>query len=180
MDRGLQSPCAEIVVVIGIRLNSLLHARPKRDGFAPVRNADWSFATSIAVRADARRVYQALTLPEYLEAWIAMPDQRPGSSVAVFGEANGYRLIHSSGGRVLTSIAAYFLARRLRAVRLYWRKARTPVCAWGLVDLRLGDASGGCVLELRHSALSSAEEYAWHRALWQGSLSRLAALLHFA
>ena len=36
--------------------------------------SDWNIAISVDLKADARRICQALTVPEYLEAWIRMPD----------------------------------------------------------------------------------------------------------
>jgi hypothetical protein len=32
---------------------------------------------SVSVNADAHRISRALTVPEYLEAWISIPAQRP-------------------------------------------------------------------------------------------------------
>jgi hypothetical protein len=162
------------------RLDAFLVARPRIDWSAPARKADWSVVASIAVHADPRRIHQALTLPEYLETWICLPDRLPDSSLAAFGEANGFRLVHSAEGRIVTSIAAYFLSRRLRALRLHWRKSCAPFCAGGLVDFRIREHSVGCVVEVRHAALASAEEFLWHQRLWRSSLQKLASLLCFA
>jgi hypothetical protein len=162
------------------RLNTLLEERRKGHWSAPVRASDWSVTASIRVKVHTRRILQALTLPEYLEAWITMPDSAPDATIDVFGEANGFRLIHSSEGRVVTSVAAYFLSQRGHNLRWYWRKTETASYAWGVVDFRIRDQFDGSVLDVRHSALASAEEYRWHRRLWRNSLRKLASLLQFA
>ena len=49
----------------------------------------------IGVDADARRISQALTEPEYLEAWITMPDQvsLPGHAESKWRASGLYPLI---------------------------------------------------------------------------------------
>jgi hypothetical protein len=48
------------------------------------------------------------------------------------------------------------------------------------VDFRVRGNFGSSVVELRHTALNSADEYAWHEALWQRSLDKLALLFRSA
>jgi uncharacterized protein YndB with AHSA1/START domain len=188
--RGLHSSHRETAGVMETRLTSLSSTRPRgpwsipvrptparRAPARPARSSGWNVRISTVLKADARRIFQALTLPEYLEAWITMPDQEPESSIAVLGEAGGFRLVHSSENRVVSSIAAYFLLQKLRVLRFHWRSTRARVSVPGLVEVRIRDQFEGCVLELRHSALASAEEYLWHRKLWQNSLRKLAVLL---
>lgn len=45
-----------------------------------------SIALSVAVDADARRISQALTEPEYLEAWISLPDHAEDSQIVASKE----------------------------------------------------------------------------------------------
>jgi hypothetical protein len=49
-----------------------------------------------------------------------------------------------------------------------------------LVDFRIRGNFASSVLELRHTALSSAGEFLWHQQLWSVSLARLATILRSA
>jgi hypothetical protein len=136
-----------------------------------------AIALSVNVDADARRISQALTEPEYLEAWICMPDQAEGSSIVASKRTNGYGLDHWRAGRVVTSIIGSFLSCHQRKMRLSWRNLRGPNSAESLVDFRIRGNFGSSVLELRQTAFISADDYLWHRTLWQRSLESLALIL---
>jgi hypothetical protein len=160
-----------------------LSASPQQavQGFSPAVHpaprSDWAIALSIDVDADARRISQALTEPEYLEAWISMPDQSEGSSIVASKRANGYGLDHWRAGRVVTSIVGSFLSRHQRKMRLSWRNLCRPLSAESLVDFRIRGNFGSSVLELRQTAFISADDYLWHQTLWQRSLGSLALIL---
>jgi len=142
--------------------------------------AQWTIAMSIAVDADAVRIFHALTVPEYLEAWISMPGSGEDSAVIASPAENGYRLDQYAAGSLTVSITGSYLFCHHRKMRLSWRKCRKVVCCDSLVDFRLRGNFGSTILELRHSDLASAGEYLWHQALWRSSLDKLASLLKCA
>jgi hypothetical protein len=147
---------------------------------------DWAVFLTIGVDADARRISQALTEPEYLEAWITMPDQltMPGeggeSSIVATKKANGYILDQYRAGRVIASFVGSFLFCHQRKMRLTWRNAACPEGPESLVDFRIRGNFGGSILELRHMSLQSAGDFLWHQQLWSASLPRLASILRSA
>jgi uncharacterized protein YndB with AHSA1/START domain len=138
-----------------------------------------TIAMSAGVDADAQRIFQALTVPEFLEAWIALPGAAPGEVIAS-PEENGYRLHQCIAGRVALRITGAFLFCHQRKIRLVWRKADGARHNRSVLDFRIRGNFGSSVLELRHMELDSTEEISWHRELWQGSLKRLASLLRTA
>jgi hypothetical protein len=141
---------------------------------------------TIDIDADARRISQALTEPEYLEAWITMPDQASmqgaggESSIMATKKANGYRLDQYRAGRVISSFVGSFLFCHQRKMRLTWRNTARPDLPDSLVDFRIRGNFGGSILELRHTALQSAGDFLWHQQLWSASLPRLASILRSA
>lgn len=141
------------------------------------REANWIIALSVDLDADARRIFQALTVPEYLEAWIDMPDWMAGSRVVASQNARGYRLDYFCGDSRAVSIIGSFLFCHQRKMRLFWRRTCQHSCAQSLVDFRLRGNFGSSILELRHTALDSEDEFLWHRKLWQRSLQKLGSLL---
>ena len=152
-------------------------------GITPAKQADaanWVVAMSIGLQADAHRIFHALTVPEYLETWIEMPDQAADSSLVASHGANGYHLSHYRAGRTHVSIKSRFLSCHRRKMRLQWQKTHELTCAESLVDIRLRGNFGSSILELRHSEFDSAEEFFWHRRLWEVSFEKLACLLKSA
>jgi hypothetical protein len=143
-------------------------------------NEDWAVFLTIELDADARRISQALTEPEYLEAWITMPDEGRESSIVVTKKANGYRLDQCRAGRVVASFVGSFLFCHQRKMRLTWGNAACPDLPESLVDFRIRGNFGGSILELRHKALHSATDFLWHQQLWSASLPRLASILRSA
>jgi hypothetical protein len=171
-------PRYEVKVVVEILTGSSRHAvRGFTPAVHPAPRSHWAIARSIRLDADARRISQALTEPEYLEAWISMPDQSEGSSIVASKRTNGYGLDHWRAGRVVASIIGCFLSRHQRKIRLSWRNLRGPHSAESLVDFRIRGNFGSSVLELRQTAFISADDYLWHQTLWQRSLKTLALVL---
>jgi hypothetical protein len=140
------------------------------------RKADWTIAMTIDVIADPRRLLQALTVPEYLEAWISIPNRERGSSFVASQEARCYRLDHYFDGQLKMSITGACLFCNQRKMLFSWRKEGHSIGAESLVDFRLRGNSGSSILQVRHSALSSFDEYLWHRQLWHDSLHKLTSL----
>jgi hypothetical protein len=147
---------------------------------APVLQSRSAIFKAVNVNADARRISRALTEPEFLEAWISIPGAGPGSFTLASSEDNGYRLdhysAHYSGHRSALTIKGSFHFCHLRKIRLFWRKTSNASSADSVVDFRLRGNFGSSIVELRHTALASADEYAWHDALWRRSLEKLALL----
>jgi hypothetical protein len=163
--------------------------RALRDSYSAVLaspNEDWNVFLTICVDADARRISQALTEPEYLEAWITMPDQLSmpghgeGSQIVATKTADGYRLDQYRAGRVIASFVGSFLFCHQRKMRLTWRNTACPDLPESLVDFRIRGNFGGSILELRHMSLQSAGEFLWHQQLWSASLVRLASIMRSA
>jgi hypothetical protein len=141
---------------------------------------DHSIALSVAIDADARRISQALTEPEYLEAWISMPNHAEDSRIVASKRANGYRLDQVRAGRAIASFVGSFLFCHQRKMRLSWRDEASPEMTGSLIDLRIRGNFAASILELRHTALPSTREYLWYRQLWAVSLARLATILRSA
>jgi len=140
-------------------------------------SSDLSIVLSVPVQADARRISQALTMPEYLEAWMSMPNQQKESAVVAASHDNGYRVDHFLSGRVVASLTGSFLFCHQRKMRLLWRTVRSADSSESVVDFRVRGNFASSVLELRHTAFASVHDFLWHKQLWYVSLDKLTALL---
>lgn len=144
------------------------------------QKTDWAITIAKTIHADAQRISQALTVPEYVEAWICMPGQEDGSVVVASQVENGIQLDHWRAGRVIASITGCYLFCHLRKLRFSWRKAGRRTSNESVVDFRIRGNFGSSILELSHTGIGSRDEYLWHHQLWHASLEKLTSLLRSA
>jgi hypothetical protein len=129
---------------------------------------------SIRVRAEARRLFQALVVPEYLETWLRIPGAGSSCSLVAMEPARGF-VLECGSQKPVRLFASYTLWRR-RRVGICWRLERNQAVKESFVALRLTGDFEFTVLSLCHTGLGSAEELAWHHRLWAESLNRLRGL----
>ena len=136
----------------------------------------WHIAMTVSVNAERHRLYQALTLPEYIEAWVRLPRARGYEQVTATCTSEGYRLVVRSGDGPEISIAGKYRVSRRSKIVFTWKRGNAPTSLPSLVTIRLLGDFARTTLYLAHSGLASKAEFAWHRELWEGSLERLCTL----
>lgn len=152
----------------------------KDRALAQAAGQDWAIRLSVNVNADARRIFQALTVPEYIETWMVFPGQTHDSMIEAAEEENGFRLNHFAAGRKAASIRSSYLFRHQRKMRMFWSKERETGSVESIVDFRLRGNFGCSLLQMRHTAIDSFAEFDWHLSMWRNSLGKLASLLRSA
>jgi len=163
-------------------LRLLPHSHPDAIRFLPPRfdeeasNDPLALSFEVFIQADTRRLFHALTAPEYVETWLSLPGERPGCSMFAARNDQDYVLEHSCEGNVSILISGRYLVCRLRNLILSWRVDGDLNVAETRVEIRLRGEFERTKLILRHSGFGSRDDWAWHRALWSVSLGRLAAL----
>lgn len=150
---------------------------PARERFGKDLTSDWlSVRSEASIHADIRRLFHALTDPEYLEAWLCVPGHRPGCSIGATRYDRDYRIEHSCEGRQSVVISGRYLVLRRRHVMFSW-KVSGDVCVPGSeVEIRLRGDFERTTLSLRHSGFASRHDSKWHQALWNVSIGRLVSL----
>ena len=127
-----------------------------------------------SVNADRNRLFQALSLGEYIDAWFAAPGSVPGStSVAMKPDCFLIRYDRSEGGQE-RFIGSYKVLRRSK-VQFSWKREGLQQASSSLVKIRLQGDFGRTTVHLTHVGLSEPEQ-SWYRQLWEASLERLAGL----
>ena len=135
-----------------------------------------SLCRSIRIKADPRRVMNALTLAEYMEAWLATP--RPTE-------------IRRCSGSALDTIHLELQAPLSRGMQIRLRDIEATdnhlTCSWiksayGLnmhsaLDIRIEASPTSCALTLNHYGFTSMRECDWHASLWRQSLANLRQLM---
>lgn len=163
----------------------LPHSPSKRMGFNRERldeertNGIRSHCLEVSIRADARRLFHALTDPEYLEAWICLPGHGPECSTAAVRNDRNYAIEHFCNANGSVSISGSYRVCRRRNVTFTWRVDGEICVPETQVDIRLHGDFERTTLSLRHSGFVSSFDLGWHRALWELSMNRLASLYGF-
>lgn len=132
--------------------------------------ARWDVSIDFSIDAEARSVFYALTMPEYLEAWLR-PSRCRAASVAE--KERGYSIQFLSDDSEPVSADVSWNVSQLDQMVLTWNLDRNT----STVYIRLQPCAGRTILHLRHCHLASAEDSIWHGDLWTSSLERLASVV---
>ena len=151
---------------------SLLRVVAQAPKPAPVHR---DILASTRIVAESARVLQALSVPEYMEAWMRppgadrveiYPDQRCCDRFTIALFSRGVRLgsIFASHRRLGPNSLTYLWEKDARSGR-------------SMVEINLWNHPGDCALKLRHRGILTRGERRWHLLMWGYSLPRLRALL---
>lgn len=132
---------------------------------------------SLKIEADRNRVLNALSIPEYIEAWLQTPNSEELHFVfnPVKQEAFHIDLYRAEALRKsIDSTCHVVSANRV----IYTWKTTSPVgTTETLVEMQLLCCSGGCILGLKHIGFKDTVESVWCWKMWQQSLERLSKLM---
>ena len=153
-------------------------ARYERLPLEWVKRTSFEEATEVSVQrsvnADRSRLFQALTLPEYIDAWFVAPGAAPGSTAVAMGPdcfVVSYKLMD---GTELRFVGSYKVLRRGK-VQFAWSRESFEESAPSLVKIRLQGDFERTTVHLTHVGLDESE-LAHYRMLWEASLTKLASL----
>jgi uncharacterized protein YndB with AHSA1/START domain len=134
-------------------------------------------ALSFQFKAARSRVFYALSIPEYIEAWLQAPDT--DDLRFVFGQVaeETFHIDLYRGETLQASIDGSCWAVGENQVRYIWKTTSPIATNETRVDMKLLRGPGGCVLALKHSGFQDLVESARCRRMWQQSLERLCRLM---
>ena len=137
----------------------------------------WKVEFKLSLNADRLRISQALTVPEYMEAWLHLPGKEGETRVTVSSVANSYLLAYQDGFHsARTYISATYKVVRRSKMLFTWKKHAGINSPTSLVMVKLIGDFARTTLCLSHTGLTSYEEKVWHEGLWGKSLDRLRCL----
>lgn len=127
-----------------------------------------------SIPAERQRVFQAIVLPEYMEAWLNIPGASLGCA-RITSSQNSFSICCSGaqGGRFSIS-CLYRLCKRNR-VLFDWKHETEGSLSLSSVSIRLLGDFERTTLELVHVGLHQ-RILPWHRDLWEASLAHLCRL----
>jgi len=136
------------------------------------RRSTLHFAKSIP--AERRRVFCALTLPEYMESWLAIPGAAPGC-LMVAADGKGFSIYCSDAESAHFTIRCSYGTCKDDELLFDWKHDLIFSKRDCLVRIRLKGEFERTNLELIHLGLHKSM-LKWHRELWKNSLARLFSL----
>lgn len=141
-----------------------------------LRISKWTIAMALSINTNVRRIFQALTVPEYQEAWFSMPGHGPDCHLSASRTTECFRIDRHRGDRIDLSIVGSYRTCRRGKLCFTWQKHAASNFPESLVQIRLYGDFGRSTLRLHHDGLVSRAEYLWHQEMWEMSLAKLAAL----
>ena len=135
----------------------------------------WRVTVASTLNADRGRIFHALTVPEYIEAWLCPPGNVQHQP-SVWRTPNGFRIeCRIQSNQEIEIDGSYMMLRRSK-VLFTWRKDVLPHGPSSLVLIRLYGEFARTRVCLDHVGLASFEEQQWHQDMWMASLAKLSAL----
>jgi uncharacterized protein YndB with AHSA1/START domain len=143
---------------------------------SPVPPGDAEIFASAQIKAEIPRMLHALAVPEYMEAWLQLPDTERIECRSDPRSFDRFRIDLFTAGRRRGSIhGSCFLAKPNRITYMWENPAVEGLRS--LVEIRLWSNSTRCTLRLKHSGLNTREEKEWYSRMWRDSLPKLCALM---
>ena len=135
-----------------------------------------TFSLECSLAADTRRIFDALTLPEYIETWLSIPGHHAECRTMTFQVGSGFEIQHLCRTGAATRIIGKYLSFHKKKLRFSWRQVGVSGAQESYVDIRLYGDFEKSILRLRHFGLDSEEDFHWHATLWSASIAKLGAL----
>ena len=133
-----------------------------------------SVSANRSVRADRARIFQAITVPEYIETWFSAPGSIPGYT-RVSGDDNSFSIYgpteHGSSFRISCT---YRVCRRSKLV-FTWNQHPFAEASPSTVRIRLQGDFDRTIVDVTHTGIRQFEQE-WCTRLWEVSLEKLSRL----
>jgi uncharacterized protein YndB with AHSA1/START domain len=151
--------------------------RPTDGTAAPSGATTLDILATVRIEAEVRRVLYALATPEYMEAWLQLPEVERVECHPEQRSFDRFRIdLHCSGNRQQSIYGSCLLCKPNRVTYL-WERDHSGSRFKSVVEIHLFGGPSQCTLRLKHSGLSSHEDREWHSTMWQQSLVRLCKLM---
>jgi len=141
-----------------------------------VPRPDKDILASARIRAEIPRLLHALAVPEYMEAWLQVPDTERIECRSDPRSFDRFRIDLFAAGRCRGCIHGSCLLTKPNRITYLWENPSTQSLR-SLVEIRLWPYPAQCMLTLKHGGLSTEEEKQWYARMWRASLHKLCALM---
>jgi uncharacterized protein YndB with AHSA1/START domain len=144
---------------------------------APSSPISLNFMASVPIEAEVQRILYALATPEYMEAWLQLPEVDRVECHSERRSFDRFRIDLLSAGKRQQSIYGSCLLSKPNRITYLWEKDHGGSRVKSTVEIHLLGGPSGCTLKLRHSGIVSQDDREWHSAMWHRSLGKLCRLI---
>jgi len=135
------------------------------------------FTASIKIESECWRILSALTIPEYLEAWLETPD---GVGIVCHAESSVFAKFRinfrdSSANRGAINVSRF--QSKPDTITFIWKNFQFGKITTSTVDILVRGGPRRCTLILKHTGFRSINEVDWYSNVWSRSLSKLRRLM---
>ena len=139
-------------------------------------NHDSALSFTVSLNADRRRVFHVLTISEYMETWLQVPNRHHQAPIHVTSDQSGVHVSYFDNAGAPSSLVGAYQTFRTAKTSFLWRKTSDPELEPTMVKVRLDGDFGRTTLTLTHLGLKSELALDWHTQLWEQSLLKLSSL----
>jgi len=139
-------------------------------------NHDSALSFTVSLNADRRRVFHVLTISEYMETWLQIPDRHHQAPIHVTSDQSGFHVRYFDDAGTPSSLVGAYQTFRTAKTSFLWRKTSDPEQDPTMVKVRLDGDFGRTTLSLTHLGLKGDLALDWHTQLWEQSLLKLSSL----
>jgi hypothetical protein len=132
---------------------------------------------SYRIEAESSRVLYALSMPEYIEAWLQAPDADDFRFAFNPEARDGFRVDLYQNEVLQSSLYSSCRIVSSNQVRYVWKTISANSISDTVVDMHLRSSPGGCILSLKHSGFKENAESIWCYKMWHRSLECLCKLM---
>lgn len=132
---------------------------------------------SVRIQAEVQRILYALATPEYMEAWLQLPDVERVECHSERRSFNKIRIDLLSPGRRKQSIYLSCLLSKPNKITYLWERDHEGSRERSMVEIHLLGGPTSCILQLKHSGLINQDERERHSTMWRRSLCNLCKLV---
>ena len=157
--------------------NNLSTVSLRENGVEELRKSTAEISTCIAVHANVQRLLYALSLPEYIEAWLLLPGAERVQCHSERSSFDRYRIDVMSSHTKVESIYALCRLCKPNGVYYYWNKCKANVLSRSAIEIRILHAPRFYRVAVKHRELDHCEGLERYLIAWRHSLIRLRSLI---
>jgi hypothetical protein len=137
---------------------------------------EWDVGFWIEIAAERRKVFSALSIPEYIETWMELADESKDNYWIHLG-SDDLVCINVTGTAPTVRIYRLKIQPRRNSLSFLWEVIEPPFAHSSKVEILIGGGRHRCNLRLRHSGLCDSRERELYSTIWRRSLDKLQGLL---
>jgi Activator of Hsp90 ATPase homolog 1-like protein len=132
---------------------------------------------SVQIEAEVRRILYALATPEYMEAWLQLPETERVECQSEQRSFDRFRIDLFVPEKGKQSIYGSCHLSKPNRVTYLWDRVHMGIQSRSVVEIHLLGRPNRCTIKLKHRGLTDHNDREWHSMMWHRSLAKLRTLM---